>query len=249
MEYIYNVYITTNTLNKKFYIGVHRTKNLNDGYMGCGHYRGRKLREQLDTKLYRAFRKYGDDVFVTEIIHSFNNEVDAYKKEKELIDITNKNCYNSKPGGVGGFHPDTNKGRILTENEKRKLSESAKIRSKLYPLQTKLLTEHVKSRIGKTYSEIYGEEKGKEVSFKRSKALTGRKLSDEHKHKMSENRRGKDCGNCKGRKKVWDSNKNKVIRLFADDIEEQINKGEIINEVRKISKFHTVKYVKIIQPA
>jgi len=245
MEYMYNVYITTNTVNKKFYIGVHRTKNLDDGYMGCGHYRGRKLREQLDTRLFRAFRKYGDDAFITEVIHSFDNEVDAYKKEKELIDITNKNCYNDKPGGIGGFHPDTNKGRILTEKERVKLSESAKIRSKLYPLQTESLKKYNKSRIGKTYSEIYGDEKGKEVSLKRSKALTGRKLSDEHKRKMSENRKGRDCGKCKGRKQVWDNTKNKIVRLSVADIEEQMNNGIIINESKKITKFINVKYIKI----
>lgn len=243
MEYMYNVYITTNTVNKKFYIGVHRTKDLNDGYMGCGHYRGRKLREQLDTRLYRAFRKYGDDAFITEVIHSFDNEVDAYKKEKELIDITNKNCYNDKPGGVGGFHPDTNKGRILTEKERVKLSESAKIRSKLYPLQTELLKKYNKSRIGKTYSEIYGEEKGKEVSLKRSKALTGRKLSDEHKRKMSINRKGKDCGKCKGRKRVYDITNNKIVRLFPEQIQLLIQEGKVKKEEITITKFLKAKYI------
>jgi len=82
MEYTYNVYKTTNTVNDKYYIGVHRTNNINDGYLGCGHYRGRKLREQLDTRLYRAFRKYGDDAFITEVLYKFDNEDDAFKKKR-----------------------------------------------------------------------------------------------------------------------------------------------------------------------
>ena len=245
MDHVYNVYKTINTQNGKYYIGVHRTNNINDGYMGCGHYRGRKLREQLDTRLYRAFRKYGDDAFITEVLYKFDSEADAFKKEKELIDITDKNCYNDKPGGVGGFHPDTNKGRILSENERKKLSESAKIRSKLYPLQTEALKEYNKKRKGKTYSEIYGEEKGKEVSRKKSKSLTGRKLSDEHKRKMSNNRRGKDCGKCKGRVHVWCVTENRSIRLVKDDLQKEIAQGNIIEQAFVKDKFHKFKFIKI----
>ena len=245
MEYTYNVYKTTNTINNKYYIGVHRTNNINDGYMGCGHYRGRKLRTQLNTRLYRAFRKYGDNAFVTEVLYKFDNEADAFKKEKELIDITDKNCYNDKPGGIGGFHPDTNKGRILSESERKKLSESAKIRSKLYPLQIKALKEYNKQRTGKTYAEIYGEEKAKEITFKRSKSLTGRKLSDEHKQKMSANRRGKDCGKCKGKKQVWNTLTNKVIRLSQEVLQLEINNGSIVEKLFIKDKFHRFKFIRI----
>jgi len=237
--------MSINTINGKYYIGVHRTNNINDGYMGCGHYRGRKLRAQLDTRLYRAFRKYGDNAFITEVLYSFDNELDAFKKEKELIDITNKNCYNDKPGGIGGFHPDTNKGRILSESEKRKLSESAKIRSKLYPLQTETLKKYNEWRAGKTYTEIYGEEKAREITRKRSKALTGRKLSNEHKLKMSENRKGKDCGKCKGRKRVWDAINKKMIRLTPDIIQQFIHEGKIKEESFVFSKFLKTKFIKI----
>lgn len=245
MEYTYNVYKTINTVNNKYYIGVHRTNNINDGYMGCGHYRGRKLRTQLDTRLYRAFRKYGDDAFITEVLHKFDNEVDAFKKEKELIDITDKNCYNDKPGGVGGFHPDTNKGRILSERERKKLSESAKIRSKMYPLQIEALKEYNKNRIGKTYAEIYGVEKAKEISLKKSKSLTGRKLSAEHKQKMSNNRKGKDCGKSKGRISVWNSITSKGIRLTKENLQIEIEAGNIIEQHYTKDKFHRFKYIKI----
>jgi group I intron endonuclease len=245
MEYIYVIYKTTNTVNGKFYIGVHRTLNLNDGYMGCGHFKGRKIRENLDTPFYRALKKYGDSAFVTKILYSFNEESIAYSKEKELIDIKDPLCYNSKPGGIGGFHPDTNKGRIFTEEERLKMSKSAKERSKRLLLQTNLLKKHVQSRVGKTYAEIYGETKAKQISIKKSIAITGRKCTIDHRRKMSENRKGKDCGKCKGRKRVFNSLTNKVIRLFPEDIEKQIAKGIIINEFKRVSKFNNVYYIKI----
>jgi len=166
-------------------------------------------------------------------------------KKKELIDITDKSCYNDKPGGIGGFHPDTNKGRILSESERKKLSESAKIRSKLYPLQTEALKEYNKKRKGKTYAEIYGEEKAREVTRKRSESLTGRKLSDEHKRKMSENRKGKDCGKCKGKKQVWSALINKTIRLSEEELQSEIKIGNIIQKQFIKDKFHKFKFVKI----
>jgi hypothetical protein len=244
-NYVYYVYKTINKHNSKYYIGVHRTNNINDGYMGCGHYRGRKLRENLDTRLYRAFRKYGDDAFTTEVLYIFENEIDAYNKEKELIDIKDKNCYNDKPGGIGGFHPDTNKGRVFTESERKKMSEAAKIRSKRILLQTDILKEHVKNRTGKTYAEIYGEEKGKEVSLKRSKSLTGRKLSDEHKRKMSINRKGKDCGKCKGRVQVWNNITKKGMRISRDILQAGLKEGSIIEQLFVKDKFHKFKFSKI----
>lgn len=231
------VYKTTNTINNKYYIGVHSTSNINDNYLGCGHWRGRKIYSNITSPILNAFLKYGDSNFIRETLFVFEERENALLKEQELININDINCYNAREGGDSNY--------VYTVEAKKKMSESAKIRSSKILLQTNLLKEHVKSRIGKTYSEIYGEEKGKEVSLKRSKSLTGRKCSNAHKRKMSENRKGKDCGKCKGRKQVWDNIKNKIVRLSADDIDEQINNGIIINEFRKISKFQNVKYIKI----
>ena len=245
MEYIYVIYKTTNTTNSKFYIGVHRTLNLDDGYMGCGHFRGRKLRENLDTPFYRALKKYGDKAFETKILYIFIDESSAYNKEKELINIKDPLCYNSKPGGVGGFHPDTNKGRVFTEEERVKMSKSAKERSMRLLLQTESLKKYNKWRTGKTYAEIYGDDRGKEISLKRSKSLTGRTCSVEHRRKMSMNRKGRDCGRCTGRKNVYNSLTNKVIRLMPDDIEKQMVEGSIVEQFKRVSKFHNVNYIKI----
>jgi group I intron endonuclease len=86
----YLVYKITNTVNGKTYIGCHKTKDKNDGYMGSG-----KL-------LKRAIQKYGADKFTKEIIAECSCSEEMFAKEKELV-ILNDMSYNMKSGGEGGF--------------------------------------------------------------------------------------------------------------------------------------------------
>jgi group I intron endonuclease len=231
------VYKTTNNINKKYYIGVHSTENIYDEYLGCGHWRGRKINTNTKSPILNAFLKYGDENFTKEILFIFEDRKDALLKEQEFINITDKNCYNAREGGDNGY--------VYTVEAKAKMSESAKERSKKFLLQTNLLSENAKKRKGKTYREIYGEERAKEVNLKRIKSLTGRKLTDEHKRKMSENRKGKDCGMCKGKKQVWNTLTNKTIRLSESELHTEIERGVVIEKEFIKDKFHKFKFVKI----
>lgn len=90
----YTVYKTTNVTNGKFYIGVHKTDNVNDDYLGSGKV------------LKRAISKYGIHNFSKEILFIFENAEDAYLKEKELVNeelILSDESYNLRLGGFGGF--------------------------------------------------------------------------------------------------------------------------------------------------
>ena len=53
------IYKTTNIITHKFYIGMHRTDNMNDGYLGSG------------VILKRSLKKYGKENHIKEIL-SYN---------------------------------------------------------------------------------------------------------------------------------------------------------------------------------
>lgn len=106
MEYI--VYKTTNLINNKIYIGVHKTEDSNifDGYIGCGIYINRPSSYQdPTTPLQYAVVKYGSENFNREIIKVFKTPEEAYHLEEILVDqdfINRQDTYNAKLGGVGG---------------------------------------------------------------------------------------------------------------------------------------------------
>jgi hypothetical protein len=92
---VHFIYRTTNLRNGKFYIGMHSTNNLKDGYLGSG------------SNLRKSIRKYGAENFELEIMEWCENREVLAKREKEIITeeyLNDKNCYNIKPGGLGGFN-------------------------------------------------------------------------------------------------------------------------------------------------
>lgn len=87
------IYKTTNKINEKFYIGIHSTNNLNDGYLGSGY------------KLKRSINKYGKENFKIEYLEFFNTRTDLVNKEKEIVNedlLKDTMCMNLVFGGNGG---------------------------------------------------------------------------------------------------------------------------------------------------
>jgi hypothetical protein len=94
VQMFYTVYKITNLINSKIYIGVHKTDNLNDRYMGSGN------------NIIRAIKKYGKENFKKEYLAIFENEIDMFKMESMLVNdefIKNEYSYNIKNGGLGSW--------------------------------------------------------------------------------------------------------------------------------------------------
>ena len=101
---LYTVYKITNKQNGKFYIGCHKTKNLQDNYMGSG------------TVIKHAITKYGEDSFSKAILFVFPSPQEMFEKEKELIAELNP-PYNLHEGGLGGWdYINSNKLRAKYED-------------------------------------------------------------------------------------------------------------------------------------
>jgi hypothetical protein len=123
------LYKTINLTNNKFYIGVHQTVNLNDGYLGSG----KELKQDI--------KKLGKKQFTKEILQFFENKEEMLLQESEVVDFDFcKRCdtYNVMPGGGYGSaksnglsfknkkHTKATKEKLRIANIGKKMSKEAK---------------------------------------------------------------------------------------------------------------------------
>lgn len=88
------VYRTTNILNGKFYVGVHKLKSKfsSDSYIGSGTY------------LRKAIAKHGRVCFSFEVVYMTDSEDSAYELEELIVDsefVKRNDTYNVAVGGRG----------------------------------------------------------------------------------------------------------------------------------------------------
>lgn len=126
MHYI--LYKTTNTITNQYYIGVHQTNNLDDGYLGSGK------------RLRNSVAKYGKEHFDKQILEVFVTAEEMYKREIEVV--TEEFCrqydvLNIVPGGTGGSiltnrkafegpHSDETKELLRQQSSARKHTDEAR---------------------------------------------------------------------------------------------------------------------------
>jgi hypothetical protein len=163
------IYKTTNLLSGKYYIGMHSTDNLNDGYMGSGK------------RLKRSLNKYGKENHKTEVLEFLNSKEELKKREEEIVnlnEIAKEKCMNLKVGGTGGFSVESAKRgtmkmiKIITEKKKNDLN--------FYNKWKKSVSDSLKER--------HRQGKIKYDTF------TGKKHSEESKNKTGEANKIKQKG-------------------------------------------------------
>lgn len=171
-NYFYKI---TNLINGHFYYGVHRTDNLNDGYMGSG------------TRLKCAFKKYGLENFSKEILKFFETGEEAFKYESEFITeelVNNNDCYNMVLGGRCAFDNDYNLA-IRDENGNCKMissKDSSLLENDFIPYSKGYVV--VKDNSGKTSRVKIDDERY--LSGELVPIGKGVKLKKSHKQKLSE---------------------------------------------------------------
>jgi len=91
------IYKTTCLITKRFYIGMHSTDNLDDGYKGSG----KRLRYSIN--------KHGEENHVTEVLETLPNRKALAAREKEIVNekfLEDPQCMNLAIGGQGGIHSE-----------------------------------------------------------------------------------------------------------------------------------------------
>ena len=169
---IFYIYKTTCNITGRYYIGMHVTNNINDGYLGSG------------LRLRHSIRKHGKENHVREILEFLPSKELLIKREQQIITtelIAEYLCMNLREGGKGGF-----------------TSEQQKLNNKKSLARQKFLRENNPEWVFKKSEKISISNKKlfDEGIFKRDwgKDWTGCNHSDETKRLMSENKKGSGVG-------------------------------------------------------
>lgn len=88
------IYKTTCIITNRYYIGMHSTENLEDGYKGSGK------------RLWHSIKKHGIENHVCEILEYLPSRKELAEREKEIINeelLDDDLCMNLALGGTGGF--------------------------------------------------------------------------------------------------------------------------------------------------
>jgi hypothetical protein len=243
------IYVTTNLVNGKQYVGDHSTNNLDDGYLGSG----RPIFEE-------AKNKYGKKNFKKEILEFFDTKEDAFNAQEKYIKKFNTlipNGYNISPtGGLGVsgcFSKEwliengkkiskANKGRKLSKEHKQKISNSlsGKPKSKEHiknllnknkgKKHTKEQNEEHSKKMSGSGNPNFGKKKSNEVIEKIRNSNINKKRSKETRDKQANAKKGKPGNN---RNKMWITNgsKNKMIN-YNENIPENWKRGMTRNKLK-----------------
>lgn len=116
-EQIFYVYKTTCIITNEYYIGMHKTYNINAEYFGSG------------IKIIESIKKYGAENHIKEILCYCLDKDELKEKEKEFLTketIKDPLCLNMIPGGTGGYNLSLEQRRELSKKSHLAIKEKEK---------------------------------------------------------------------------------------------------------------------------
>lgn len=208
----YLIYQTTNIINGKIYVGKHRTRNIDDGYLGSG-----KL-------LQRAITKYGVENFNRQILFVFDNEEEMNTKERELVTESfckRSDVYNICEGGKGGWSYVNRSG--LNNAGKDKAAINEKLSNLLKGKPNPAFAERTRQR-----------HKDGLVNYA---TRVGQTLSAEHRQAISEAGKRRTGINNSQFGTKWMNNGLRDVKVKKEDIEAYLAKGFSFGKIKLCIEF------------
>jgi len=215
------IYKTTNILSGRYYIGMHSTDNLDDGYLGSG----KRLRYSIN--------KYGKENFIREILEFCKTREELKNKESEIInlnEIAKIDCINLKVGGEGGFSSEEHKIKFVTHGVKNGRKKTDEYLNSKFGGDDNWLSSF-NSHVNKTAwkNEEYRNNKLKNLDW------TGKKHTEESKRLISEKRKGTGLGeNNSQYGTCWITKDDINKKIKKEDFNTYLNEGWIKGRVKKI---------------
>lgn len=220
-HYFYKI---LNTVNNKFYYGIHTTDNIFDGYSGSG------------SILKSVYNKYGKFNCIKYIERFFEDRKSLMNYEKYIVNesvINDDNCYNTILGGSGAYEIKPYKTNY--DHNKLKIHINNGYKNKLiYP---KELDQYLKDgwKIGETHSST----KGKIVI---NNGITDRFIYEEEldqylkdgwiKGGKTRNKNQKSFA----KNTIWINNRKKQIRISKSLIDNYLKDGWEVGIIQNTTK-------------
>ncbi len=217
------IYLTTNNINNKKYIGQHKTKNIDDSYLGSGHI------------LKRSIERYGKENFTRTILDiAFSKEELSIKEIcwiKYYNAVKSDEFYNIHIGGSGGYTIAGYSDRQLHEFKQKMKKINSGVRNGMYgkshSTDTKIKISN--TRRMKNYPYFKTDEfrsKMSAVTKGANNGMYGKNHSIKAREKMSINSKGKTLASKNGMygKKGKDAINGKQIIQYKD-----ANMTELVN--------------------
>lgn len=202
------IYKTTCKINEKYYIGIHSTDNIEDGYLGSG------------TKIRNSIRAHGRDVHRIEILEFFENREALSNRERDLVNedlLKDPLCMNLVKGGEGKplFDMESRSKGAIKANQKN--WKDPNFRDKM---------KTVASSVMKTLWK--DEYKSKKLLEGASKSFLCKSHSEEVKKKIGEKSSRNQRGNSNSQfGSIWIYNEieKKSIKTKSENLDSFLNSG------------------------